>query len=944
MNTRKMFYGLVAFIFLGGLVSVLIARPSAAQPSDPVEVLRQQTGGAARVSYHAETGKVRFIGTDRSHPMPQPVALKAEATVEDAARQFLGAYGSAFGLADPAQELMVERAKATENGGSMVRFQQVYQGIPVVGGELIVNMDAEKKVLSVNGETLPDIKLDPTASLDAEFARQEAIASVAKAYSMSADGLVTTTPELWIFNPVLLGGPGPRITTLVWRMDVMSNELLPIRELVLVEAHTGAVVLHFNQVEAGLSRTVYDNQNVPSDDLSLNPVVCTEGNCPGTGDDTNFAYNFAGDTYNFYWNNHSRDSIDRAGMTIISTVRYCPLSGECPYPNAFWNGAQMVYGAGYASADDVVGHEMTHGVTDYESRLFYYYQSGAINESFSDVWGEFIDQTNSYDGSGGNVRWLMGEDLPIGAIRSMSDPTIYGDPDKMSSGIYYCDVSHAWDPYTDNGGVHINSGVNNKAAYLMTDGTGGGTWNGYNITGLGIAKVADIYYKAQIDLLTSASDYQDLADGLVQACSSLVGVGGITAADCQEVQEAVLAVEMNTQPSGCAAPEAPVCAEGQAPTNIFFDNLENTASGNWSSSAVSGSVNEWYYPQNPNTYWDATYASSGVYNLFGIDINIPGDYAIAMNNNVLLPAGTSYLHFKHAYGFEGTDIDGGVLEYSAGGGAWTNVSNLHLPSVNGYNGVISSSYGNPLGGQPGFTSVSNGYTSSRFDLSSLAGQNVKFRFRIGTDSGGWDLGWYIDDIRIYTCGAVIPTPTRTATPFGWTPAPVRDNYMPYLRKDKTPTPTITPTATPVAPTAVPTAPLPGLWIQNDSCPGCSEFYVTTDSRYVDNFAIYISVSGCGNYKITYNPLVRISNKAFAFTGKFYANGTFDTYNTAHGKTGLKKFYISGCGNVSGSMSYTSAWYNNSQPFTVIEEDWLVEPVMVLPDQVEQGFEVIKEDQ
>ena len=159
------------------------------------------------------------------------------------ARQFLGAYGSAFGLTDQAQELTVERSKATEDGRSVVRFQQVYQGIPVVGGELIVNMDAEKNVLSVSGETLPDIKLDTTASLDADTARQQAIAMVAKTYAVSADNLATTTPELWIFNPVLLGGPGPRITTLVWRMDVTPHELLPIRELVLVEAHTGAVVL-----------------------------------------------------------------------------------------------------------------------------------------------------------------------------------------------------------------------------------------------------------------------------------------------------------------------------------------------------------------------------------------------------------------------------------------------------------------------------------------------------------------------------------------------------------------------------------------------------------------------------------------------------------------------------------------------------------------------------
>ena len=115
--------------------------------------------------------------------------------------------------------------------------------------------------------------------------------------------------------------------------------------------------------------------------------------------DVDDAYKYLGDTYNFYWTYHGRDSIDNAGMNMIATVRYCDLLyalfGLCPYPNAYWDRThQMVFGEGFAAADDVVGHELTHGVTERESALFYYMQSGAINESFSDIWGEFIDQWN----------------------------------------------------------------------------------------------------------------------------------------------------------------------------------------------------------------------------------------------------------------------------------------------------------------------------------------------------------------------------------------------------------------------------------------------------------------------------------------------------------------------------------------------------------------------
>ena len=136
----------------------------------------------------------------------------------------------------------------------------------------------------------------------------------------------------------------------------------------------------------------------------------------------------------------------------------------------------MFFGDGYASADDVVGHELTHGVTEHESNLVYMNESGAINESLSDVFGELIDQTNGAGNDSASVKWLMGEDLPIGAIRSMKNPKLYGDPDRYLSPLYYTGEG-------DNGGVHFNSGVNNKLCYLLTD---GGSFNGETITAMGV--------------------------------------------------------------------------------------------------------------------------------------------------------------------------------------------------------------------------------------------------------------------------------------------------------------------------------------------------------------------------------------------------------------------------------------------------------------------------
>ncbi len=751
MKARKALRILVVLLFLASLFTVK-ALSSPSSPPDLAQALRQGTGGRVRISYHSETGKVRFIGTDQAHPIARPAQLAGDAPPEVAARNFLATYGALFGLSDPAQELSVMRARTLDAGGSMVRFQQVYQGIPVMGGELIVNMDAARNVLSANGEVLPNIKVDTAPALNAETSRQNALQKIAKDYSLGVDALTASQPELWIYNPILLGGSGPKITSLVWRMDVQAKELLPIRELVLVDAHLGLVVLHFNQIDTALNRTVYDNQNTVSENLALFPAVCTEaGGCtgPGTTDD-DFAYAFAGDTYNFYLTNHARNSLDGLGLPLISTVRYCstfPLD-PCPFPNAFWNGAQMVYGESYASADDVVGHEMTHGVTEHESRLFYYMQSGAINESFSDIWGEFIDQANSYSGPGGSTLWLVGEDLPIGAIRSMSNPPAFDDPDRMGSPNYHCGADDFGSD--DMGGVHNNSGVGNKAAYLMA---AGGSFNGYNVAPLGNLKTAKIFYKVQTDLFTSASDYQDLYDDLQQACFNLINTAGITAADCQEVKDAVDATQMNLQPAACAANEAPVCPADRIVSNIFFDNLENPGSGHWSSASVTPpNANEWYYPQTINPYgFDATYATSGITNFWGYDLDTAArDYAMSMTSGVALPPGSNpFLHFRHAFGFENNNFDGGVLERNVDGGGWTDAG--ALISENGYNGTISNTSGNPLGNRAAFVNNSNGYISTRLDLSSLAGHNVRFRFRIGTDNFVGDWGWFIDDIRIYTC-------------------------------------------------------------------------------------------------------------------------------------------------------------------------------------------------
>jgi hypothetical protein len=316
----------------------------------------------------------------------------------------------------------------------------------------------------------------------------------------------------------------------------------------------------------------------------------------------------------------------------------------------------------------------------------------------------------------------------------------------MTSGNYHTQEGDysSTDPY-DLGGVHTNSGVNNKAAYLMTD---GGSFNGKTITGLGIAKVAAIYYQVQTNYLTSGSGYGDLYNYLLQACLNLVGGSeGITNSDCEEVLEATQAVEMNLEPSSGFNPDAEVCAAGSMPSNLFFDDLESGA-GNWVVGAVSGE-NAWWY--------DSDYSSSGTRMLWGDDRVELADSYVALAADVTLASGSQpYLIFNHSFGFDQPNKEGGWLEYSTNSGSsWSDAGSL-FDDGRDYTGTISGSGSNPNPSHQAFIGDSHGYVSSRYDLSSLAGEDVRFRWRMSIDnSTARDLGWFVDDVQIYICNQAI---------------------------------------------------------------------------------------------------------------------------------------------------------------------------------------------
>ncbi|OQW92069.1 MAG: hypothetical protein BWK78_02775, partial [Thiotrichaceae bacterium IS1] len=778
------------------------------EPSVPPLVLPTQLPGTGewKLSLHNRTHKVRFYSpggeptqatgqrstrkvttTQPGFAIPQPVGLSPSATPEVAARHFLtnSEKATSFGLT-PTTELTLMNQSSLPNGRSTVRFQQAHNGVPVLGGEIVVQMDSVRNVMAIAGEIFPISDRNPapvtTYSITEDIARQIALEKVARQYQADASILVASTPELRIYNPEILGLPGPRFNRLVWRVEVTPiSEPLPIKEVLLIDANLGSIAFSYSDIQNALVRQVYDNNNNSSLGLPGNiPVRSEGGNITGVAD-VNNAYDYAGDVYNFYSTMHERNSIDNNGMTLVSTVRYCDPSLPtefCPYQQAFWNGVQMVYGQDYASADDVVGHELTHGVTQHTSGLFYFYQSGAINESFSDLWGELIDQNNNRGNDAPQVKWQMGEDLPVGAIRNMGNPPSFSDPDKMTSSFYNCEQTNLGG-FGDAGGVHTNSGVNNKAAYLMTD---GGNFNDRIVSGLGSSRVANLYYEVQTNLLTSASDYADLYDALWQACVNLQ----YTTQDCEEVKKALDAVEMNKQPTRCPVvqPSVPVCDNPlHVPVDQFYNGFESGGT-NWD---INGYIKDqfgndtttpsWFVPQNSldNPYLRSSYATKGTGNAFGFDQgSFPtagiyhggiSDTRLSMRNAVGIPP-SAFMRFDHAYSFESDNsgnYDGGVLEYSADGGIWTDANSLIMD--NSYNGSIAANWDNPLARRAAFVADSRGYISTRLNLSSLSGKQVKFRFRMGTDEIGYDYGWFIDEVRIYSCKT--PAEAACATAAEW---------------------------------------------------------------------------------------------------------------------------------------------------------------------------------
>jgi Zn-dependent metalloprotease len=245
----------------------------------------------------------------------------------------------------------------------------------------------------------------------------------------------------------------------------------------------------------------------------------SEGDPPHNDPSVNEAYDGLGHTHALYRSVYSRASIDGTEHPLEATVHY----GDA-YDNAFWDGSRMVFGdgdgqvfAGFTRSLSVIGHELTHGLIQYTANLVYSGQSGALNESVSDVFGALVEQ-HARDQGVTEASWLIGEgvftDQVEGtALRSLKDPGTAYDDDVLGKDPQPAHMSDFVETDDDNGGVHVNSGIPNRAFYLAAAGIGGNAWDG----------AGRIWYDTVTTQIKAKTDFAGFADATIAVSNRLFG-------------------------------------------------------------------------------------------------------------------------------------------------------------------------------------------------------------------------------------------------------------------------------------------------------------------------------------------------------------------------------------------------------------------------------------
>lgn len=503
-------------------------------------------------------------GTALAAPfMSSPAAMDAREARALEARTYaiIDQEATELGLAGGSWDVEVVRAHRNPvTGQRHVKVQQYAGDVPVFQGEAIVHFDRFGRALSFTDSIYRDVDAD--LELDPTLTDDDAVDIALADTGLALNQLEDLQVELMVIRT----DDGDH---LAWKVRMASDtdrdELLSLRPtspLLFVDAHTGEVLvgwedLHTSSAPVVGTTTYYGSLTLDGSKSGstwyLEDVTRKVGvqdcnsrtSCSSRFSDSDGTFNSSSQyygvsalyglqaTYNFYSATFGRNGIngsggptnmsaaDGSGGLITAKARY-----SRNYSNAFWSTSYLALGSGDGRSYgdfgslDIVGHEMTHGVTQYEANLTYSRESGALNEATSDMMGAMVE----FYVLGASGDWKVGEDTYLAgdALRYMDDPHQASNYGYTSND----DPDHYSERYTgtgDSGGVHINSGIANKFFYLLSE---GGTHHlGGTVTGIGKDKAARIWYSALTDYMTSSTNFSGARTATLNAAAALYGSG-----------------------------------------------------------------------------------------------------------------------------------------------------------------------------------------------------------------------------------------------------------------------------------------------------------------------------------------------------------------------------------------------------------------------------------
>ncbi len=684
------------------------------------------------ISKRAEANKALFgTGSQDEREVAKRISLDI---LRDRAAQ------SAIGNVD---EFEIQKVEIDELRMAHTRVRQTVGGVPVWGGEAIVHLKSDGTLATVTDDLRENISVNTTAN----FSQKEALRFAENAYAGRAKQTDSPMVDLYVYRGETRDHLVYRVETP--RLDGTRHTSAPV---VFIDAHTGEKVFEYDNLQTGTGNSLYsgtvaiDTSQSGStfymEDLSRkmgtfnmnntgNTTTGTGGTqsrysgtddiwgVSGTGTNTEDAgvdaHWGARWTYDYFLNVHGRNGINGSGgpgttaaaansgvSLITSRVHF----GR-HYNNAFWYQNKMTYGDGNGTTFsplttvDIAGHEMTHGVTQYSANLTYSSESGALNESMSDVFGS-MTELYSRGGVVTGDTWKIGEQsyTPAtsgDALRYMDNPHLAGNGGYTSND----DPDHYTERYTgtaDSGGVHINSGIANHAYYLAA---AGGTHHlsGVTVTGIGATDAARIWYRALTVYMTSGTNFSAARTAMLNAATDLFGS---SSAQYTTIATTWCAVGVGTCPGGSTPTPTPT------PTPSGNELIVN---GGFEGSASPwvGSGTGYFYTANGN----APHGGTG-YIYFGVNNSVTGQsYQSVSIPSTATGTMTFWLNVTSSETTTTTQYDKLFVEVR-------NTSGTLLSTLATYSNLNKTTQGS--------------YSQKSFNVAAYKGQTVRIQFRSTMDS------------------------------------------------------------------------------------------------------------------------------------------------------------------------------------------------------------------